>query len=67
MPAGSAANDRAAAVLVRLGVEQREVLAKLHGTVAITGRGWWGADTCVPPEVLTAAARCGLETPWPPG
>jgi hypothetical protein len=65
--AGPAGNDRAAAVLARLGVERREVLARLHGTVAITGRGRWGADTCVPPEVLTAAARCGLETPWPPG
>ena len=60
-------NDRAAAILARLGVERREVMARLHDTVAITGRGPWGADTCVPPEVLTAAARCGLETPWPRG
>jgi hypothetical protein len=29
--AGSAGNDRAAAVLARLGVERREVLARLHG------------------------------------
>lgn len=64
-PAGS--NERAAAVLARLGVERREVLARLHGTVVITGRGPWGADTCFPPEVLTAVQRCGLETPWPRG
>jgi hypothetical protein len=60
-------NERAAAVLARLGVERREVLARLHGTAVITGRGRWGADTCVPPEVLTAAQRCGLETSWPRG
>jgi hypothetical protein len=64
-PAGG--NERAAAVLARLGVERREVLARLHGTVVITGRGPWGADTCVPPEVLTAVERCGLETSWPRG
>jgi hypothetical protein len=50
------------AVLARLGVERREVLARLHGTVVITGREPWGADTCVPPEVLIAVERCGLET-----
>ena len=60
-------NERAAAVLARLGVERREVLARLHGTVVITGRGPWGADTCVPPKVLTAVERCGLEASWPRG
>lgn len=60
-------NERAAAVLARLGIEQREILARVHGTVAITGRTQWGADTCVPPEVLTAVDRCGLETSWPRG
>jgi hypothetical protein len=64
-PAGG--NERAAAVLARLGVERREVLARLLGTVVITGRGPWGADTCVPPEVLTAVQRRGLETSWPRG
>jgi hypothetical protein len=60
-PAGG--NQRAAAILARLGVEQRKVLGRLHGTVVITGRGPWGADTCVPPEVLTAVEQCGLKAP----
>jgi hypothetical protein len=60
-------NTRAAMVLARLGVEHREVLARLHGGVAITGRDPAGADTPVPQEVLTAVTRCGIKPPSPPG
>lgn len=64
---GRQGNIRAAMVLARLGVEHREVLARLHGGVAITGRDPAGADTPVPEEVLTAVGRCGMKAPCPAG
>jgi hypothetical protein len=64
---GAQGNTRAATVLARLGVEHREILARLRGGVAITGRDPAGADTPVPDEVLTAVSRCGFKAPCPAG
>jgi hypothetical protein len=64
---GTPGNTRAAMVLARLGVENRETLAWLRGGVAITGRDPSGADIPVPDEVVTAVGHCGLKTPRPTG
>jgi hypothetical protein len=64
---GWSGNTRAAMVLARLGVEHREVLTRLHGGVAITGRDQVGTDTPVPEEVLTAVTRCGMKASCPLG
>jgi len=57
-------NPRAAALSARLGCEEREVLARMHGDILVLGRdgtGRWDED--VPDAVLELAGRARLWSP----
>jgi hypothetical protein len=54
-------NPRLAALAARLGVYERAVQSRLRGDVLVLGCAAGPRDDDVPPQVIEACARCGID------